>query len=150
MAAKISIEGTFTDKPVIYIDGFPVKYNAFSAGYMPEENYTWKSEDGVEHTKKYDASAFFSFSLTEKIGQLEANVSYRVKANSDGGLILEEKVAGACDECKPGKPCAEHKPKETDKRADKSKPSIKADFNSYKFIKNFHDDVAGAFIKNVK
>lgn len=78
-----SLEGTFMEKPVLRMDGQAVPYESLSVYHYPEVSY--------EHEGKVEImpeETGLLFSLSGKIGQLEANVSYRVKANEAGHLVL--------------------------------------------------------------
>lgn len=76
------IEGTFTGKPVLTIDGQSVPFETFSACYYPEEKLL---DNSVlpEYTS-------LMFTLSSKVGNLESNTVYRVKANKDGVLTFEK------------------------------------------------------------
>lgn len=75
------IEGSFLNKPTLTVDGQTVPFATLSAIYYPEE---------IIGGEKFNEVASLQFSVAEKIGNLEANTFYRVKAEVDGKLTFEE------------------------------------------------------------
>ena len=80
---QFSVEGTFTNKPRLLMNGEEVPYDSLQMVYIPEE--TFEFEGKKETLPEYIS---FSFSLTGNVGQLEAHVSYRVKANLEGKFVV--------------------------------------------------------------
>lgn len=103
---NFKLEGTFTNKPALTLDGVEVPFKTLSAHYSPAEGE--ESELVV-----------LEFTLASKIGNLEPDTAYRVKSNAEGKLTFEvaagkppffakkEKDGGKmCKDCKkPMKDC---------------------------------------------
>lgn len=88
------IVGTFMDKPRLLINGEEVPYETMHAAYVPAETFEYKDYDGKDVKEDYPEHIALSFSLSSQIGQLEANVSYRVKANTKEQFVLEQVPEG--------------------------------------------------------
>jgi len=115
---QFSIEGSFTDKPRLLMNGEEVTYDSISIHHYPEFKYVdFDGKDQIE-----PASTMLSFSVSAQIGQLEANVSYRVKANDENGLVLAK--TDEKKDKKGGKPDF-FKKKKDDKKSKDSKPGDK-------------------------
>lgn len=99
---QFQIVGTFMDKPRLLINGEEVPYERMYAEYMPEETV----EYGPDDKETYPERIALGFSLSSRIGQLEANVNYRVKANAEGQFVL------AKEEKKPWPPKKKESPKD--------------------------------------
>ena len=129
---QFSIEGTFTDKPRLLMDGQEVPYDSISMMYMPEEKFDYTDEYGNKKEEVLPEYISLSFSLTGKIGQLEANVSYRVNANEAGNFVVaktEDLVHAAKPDFLKKKKDEKDSPKEDKK--DKKKDG-KPDFKKFK------------------
>jgi hypothetical protein len=112
MALNIRVEGTFTEKPRLYISEQEVDYEALNIYYEPPRSYSYVNDYNETISKTEPELVFLSFSLKTKVGQLEANVHYRVKANSETGLVLaEEKEKCGCSD---KKTCEKHEKEETE------------------------------------
>lgn len=85
---NFKLEGTFTERPVLSLEGVTIPYKTLSAVYYPEE----QCEGGV-----LPEMVSLQFSLSSKIGNLESNTFYRVKANKDGQLTFEQLPAEVRD-----------------------------------------------------
>lgn len=83
---NFKLEGTFLEKPVLTLEGVPVPYQTMSATYFPAE--TTQGPDGPVITVPEFCS--LNFSLSQKVGNLESNTMYRVRASVDGKLTFSE------------------------------------------------------------
>jgi hypothetical protein len=90
---QFQIVGTFTEKPRLILNGEEVPYETLHAGYAPAETIEYTDYDGKEVKEEIPEHIALAFSLSSKIGQLEANVYYRVKANVEGSFVLEQAEA---------------------------------------------------------
>ena len=90
---QFQIIGTFMDKPRLLLNGEEVPYETLSASYMPAETFEYE-DDCEKKSDTYPEFIHLSFSLSSQIGQLEANVSYRVKANTNEQFLLERVPEG--------------------------------------------------------
>lgn len=106
---QFSVEGTFTEKPRLLMNGEEVAYDTLFISHYPERKY----DDGYEEP----ARTCLEFSVAASVGQLEANVLYRVKANEEGNFTLAKS-----DKPYPGK----------DKKGKKAPPFKKKDDKSAK------------------
>lgn len=90
------IEGTFTSKPVLTVDGQSVPFETLGVTYLPKE---------VIGEMEYPEMVSLHFTLSQKVGNLEAKTYYRVKASKDGTLVLEDvgkykrNSSETCEEC---------------------------------------------------
>ena len=123
---KFSVEGTFTDKPRLLMNGEEIAYDSLFIMHNPEHKF--EDFDGKDVT--IPASTNLDFSVSTTIGQLEAHVTYRVKANDENGLVLvksdkHDPVEDAKKEKKKkgGKPDF-FKKKKDDKEAKAKKPDF--------------------------
>jgi hypothetical protein len=82
---QFSVEGTFTDKPRLLMDGEEVPFDSLSIFHDPGFKFT--NEAGKEEV--IPPSTHLSFSVSAKIGQLEANVG-QVSPSQDGREGREE------------------------------------------------------------
>lgn len=110
---KFSVEGTFTEKPRLLMDGQEVEYDALYISHTPEFDY----EDYDGSKKSIAASTRLDFSVKANIGQLEANVMYRVKANEQGNFVLAKSDENYFEKTKKDK-MAKDKKGGDDKKAD--------------------------------
>ena len=87
------IEGTFTSKPKLMAGDQEVSFETLQMSYYPPESYDYYDEASGE-SKKQEIPEYvcLAFSLTEKIGALEAKIMYKIKANKDGVLLFEKFV----------------------------------------------------------
>ena len=81
---KFTVEGTFTDKPRLLMDGIEVDYDSLYITHEP----SWEYEEYDGSKKTVAARTHLDFSVKASVGQLEANVTYRVKANEEGKFVL--------------------------------------------------------------
>jgi len=96
------------------MNGEEVAYDSLYISHRPEFKYN--DFDGKEIVEA--ASTHLDFSVSAQIGQLEANISYRVKANDENGILL---VKGG----KPDFMKKKGKDKKDDKKSKDSKPGDK-------------------------
>ena len=80
-----TVEGSFMDKPRLLMGGEDVPFDTMMIMYLPEEKMMF---DGKEEV--LPELITMEFSLKAQVGQLEANVNYRVKANADGKFVVAE------------------------------------------------------------
>ena len=117
---KFTVEGSFIDKPRLLMYGAEVPYDSLHISYTPAETFKYTDHEGKEQKEEYPEYISLSFSLSGKIGQLEANVSYRVKANEAGSLVFV--VDTEAEAAKKEKPDFF---KKKDKKDDKESPKDK-------------------------
>lgn len=118
---NFKIEGSFTGKPSLTIDGQEVPFETLEAVYYPAVASQVPSEPGLPEF------CTLQFSIGAKVGNLEANTIYRVRANAEGKLVFEkaEKMMPPMDK-KSAKPCPDcGKVKCECKDMPKSKSTIK-------------------------
>lgn len=135
---QFSIEGSFTEKPRLLMNGEEVAYDSLYISHSPEYTYEDVEEDGKTEKKTIPARTHLDFSVSAQIGQLEANVSYRVKANEEGKLTLVAagkpdfmKKKDKKDEKKGKKPGDKKSEKPGDKK-EEMKDGEKPDFKKFK------------------
>jgi hypothetical protein len=88
---KFSIEGTFMDKPRLLMNGEEVPFDTLGVVYYPAETFEMEGLDGKTEKKELPEYIDLSFSLKANVGQLEAYVSYRVKANEEGKFVVAKR-----------------------------------------------------------
>ncbi len=162
---KISLEGTFTEKPRLYVGGEEVAYDRLRFSYLPEEKISYADMDGKVIEDVLPEICCLEFALTANVGQLEANVSYRVKANKADAFTVErvEKIerlqkleARKCEECTDTKLCSKHmKPEMKPKKEAKINVQVgmslraalpQADVGSITYRKNIRQEMLEGII----
>lgn len=128
------IVGTFTEKPRLILNGEEVPYETLHAAYAPAETVEYTDYDGKAVKEEIPEHIALAFSLSSQIGQLEANVYYRVKANAEGKLVL----------AKEGKP--EYFKKKDDKEK-KESPKDKREMKDEKKEESKKDKKCGTTVK---
>lgn len=115
---QFQIVGTFMEKPRLIVNGEEVPYQSLTAAYYPEETVEYGEEK-----ETYPEQIALAFSLSSKMGQLEANVMYRVRANAEGKLVLAKEDKKMPPWMKDKKKKDEKSSKDEEEKSDKDKKS---------------------------
>lgn len=110
------------------MNGEEIAYDSLYIGHSAAFEY----DDFDGNKVKVAASTTLDFSVSAQIGQLEANVTYRVKANDENGLVLAKKDDSKDEKKKDGKKPPFKKKDDKSSKDDKSKDGEKPDFKKFK------------------
>lgn len=116
-----TVEGTFTEKPILKLNGSQVSYDRMYISHRPA--FTWTDYDNKEiEEPEYTC---LEFSLKAKEGALEADIMYRVKANEDGNLVLVESDEAEAGKNYPSKKKSQKKEEKVDDKKIKNRKEFK-------------------------